>query len=228
MRMIAACNVAISIACSILHVSAIHASEHVLNQRYCEIILSKSKMHLQVLNTWGLNNCPASLWNALSEDSLKRETGSFFVHMRGPQYFVMDSIELASSIHTETRTIGDLPLRAIAWVEVQPSDIIHGNNPYHEHKIHRHITYTYAANQTIFELIDPTGRVFVMQSYSMQHKKQNFDGLSKLNTCLNLPRNWQFKSGVLKSSQRLVGGSNSIVLHDDYLNTYQLAPHDLL
>ncbi len=228
MRTIYRWVVSACITCLLQQASLGYSMQTVRNQRYCEVILSQSKMNLQVLNTWGLNDCPASLWDVLGTSNLKHETGSLFVYLRGPQYYVMDAISHTDFTETTTRTIGALPMREIAWVEIHPIDIIHGTSPYHEHIIHRQLNYTYAANLPVFELIDPHGNVYVMQSYSVQNKNQTLAELSSLNTRLRLPKHWQFKSGVLTSSKKLVGGHRTIVLHDEYLNAYQLAPNDFL
>jgi hypothetical protein len=53
--------------------------EGVRNARYCEIIpIVRDRFHLvaTVYNTLGLNDCPADVWAAITEDSMKKPFGA--------------------------------------------------------------------------------------------------------------------------------------------------------
>jgi hypothetical protein len=62
----------------------------VRNARYCEIIpIARDGLHLEatVYNTLGLNDCPASVWNGITEDAMKKRFGGVTVLMNGPRFF---------------------------------------------------------------------------------------------------------------------------------------------
>ena len=69
--------------------------EGVRDARYCEIIpIVRDRLHLEatVYNTLGLNDCPASVWDSITEEAMKQRFGAITVLLNGPRYFLMDSI----------------------------------------------------------------------------------------------------------------------------------------
>ncbi len=53
--------------------------EGVRNARYCEIIpIVRDGLHLTatVYNTLGLNDCPAQIWDSITEDTMKQRFGA--------------------------------------------------------------------------------------------------------------------------------------------------------
>ena len=104
------------------------------------------------------------------------------------------------------------------------------SNPhYHEWRVERKTHWIYEANKPVYELIDPEGHVFVMQSYSNQKNHQTEASLASLGSKLSLPAGWKFKTGVLTKQETLPAVNGvAVVVQDESLNTYQLAPHDFL
>lgn len=89
--------------------------------------------------------------------------------------------------------------------------------------------WIYDAGKPVYELIDPKGNVFVMQSYSVQKEPQTEQSLTQLGSKLKLPTQWRFKTGILKKAGTVQAIDNmAVVVQDDFLNTYQKATHDLL
>ncbi len=59
-----------------------HTIEGVRNARYCEIIpVVRSGLHLvaTVYNTLGLNDCPAAIWDKITEAEMKKRFGAIKV-----------------------------------------------------------------------------------------------------------------------------------------------------
>lgn len=103
------------------------------------------------------------------------------------------------------------------------------NKPYQSHVVHRKTTWVYQADKPVFELIDPNGQVFVMQSYSVQKYPQTMNTLTQLGAKLQLPKGWKFKTGVLNKPETIEAVNNkAVVVQDNFLNTYQKASHDFL
>jgi hypothetical protein len=76
----------------------------------------------------------------------------------------------------------------------------------------------------VYELVDPTGRVFVMQSYSQQRDAALEEaGLASLAGRLTPPAGWSYRARILDSTLRVEGPSiEATVLQDDLANTYSL------
>src|SRR5512143_2056432 len=90
----------------------------VRNARYCEIIpIVREGLHLKatVYNTLGLNDCPASAWNAITEDAMRKRFGAVTVLMNGPRFFLMDQITTKSG---ETIEVDGLQLTGRATIDI--------------------------------------------------------------------------------------------------------------
>ncbi|HAT5921011.1 TPA: hypothetical protein JAG59_002840 [Legionella pneumophila] len=197
-------------------------------KRYCEIILAKTISSYAVYNTWGLNDCPEQLWSKVSISAVKKETGSSFVHLNGPRYWVIDGFKNTSLINPAIKTISGIPMREAGILHLSLMDLFK-NKPYQSHVVDRKTTWVYQADKPVFELIDPNGQVFVMQSYSVQKYPQTMNTLTQLGAKLQLPKGWKFKTGVLNKPETIEAVNNkAVVVQDNFLNTYQKASHDFL
>lgn len=197
-------------------------------KRYCEIILTKTISSYAVYNTWGLNDCPEQLWSKVSISAVKKETGSSFVHLNGPRYWVIDGFKNTSLINPAIKTISGIPMREAGILHLSLMDLFK-NKPYQSHVVDRKTTWVYQADKPVFELIDPNGQVFVMQSYSVQKYPQTMDNLKQLGDKLQLPKGWKFKTGVLNKLETIEAVNNkAVVVQDNFLNTYQKASYDFL
>lgn len=198
------------------------------NKRYCEIILSKSLDTYAVYNTWGLNDCPEASWQKVTVDSVKKETNAERVHLNGPRYWVIDGFSQTALVNPTIKTISGIQMREAGVLKLSLLDLIK-NKPYSPHQVDRKTTWIYQAGKPVYELIDPDGKTYVMQSYSEQKQAQTIEDLEQLATKLNLPADWKFKTGLLAKEETLVAvDEKAIVIQDNFLNTYQLAEHDFL
>lgn len=197
--------------------------------RYCEIIIGKKLTTYLVYNTWGLNDCPENQWKTLSVSQLKKETGSSFIHLNGPRYWVFDGLKNTHLINPDVKTFNGITMREAGVLYISLSDLFSFEHPYQKHKVQRQTTWIYQAGKPVYELIDSQSNVFVMQSYSAQKMTQNENSLSQLGAKLNLPKGWKFKTGILKKEETIQAINQlAIVVQDDFLNTYQQSTHDFL
>ncbi|ARB92053.1 hypothetical protein [Legionella longbeachae] len=202
---------------------------HLRGQRYCEILIEKSRTDFAVYNTIGLNNCPERMWDKITPAVVKSETGSSFVHLNGPRYWVIDGLKNSDLVNPEVKTFDGLKMREAGILHISFWDLFRTGASYKQLQVARHTTWVYDAGKPVYELIDPKGNVYVMQSYSVQKTPQTEQSLAQLGTKLKLPKKWQFKTGVLKKTGTVPAINNmAIVIQDDFLNTYQKASHDLL
>lgn len=198
-------------------------------QRYCELIVSKSIPTFAVYNTIGLNDCPAKFWNKITNSDVKKATGSSFVHLNGPRYWIIDGFVHSNLISKTLTNVNGLNFREAGVLHLSMRDLLKPNRPYQSRNVHRHTTWVYEAGKPVYELVAPNGDVYVMQSYSVQKTNQTQASLAKLASKLHLPAGWSFKTGLLNKTTNIKAINNeAIVVQDDFLNTYQKATHDLL
>lgn len=212
-------------------VFSIHAADKLgmRNGRYCEIILSNSFTQYKVYNTWGLNTCPEDKWRTITTSNVEKETQFAHVRLNGPRYWVIDGFKHTRLINPQIKVIGGISMREAGVLHLSLKDLLSANRPYQTHVVNRKTTWIYQANKPVYELIDPKGHVYVMQSYSIEKQAQTIDSLSQLGTTLKLPRGWHFKTGKLNKTKNLVvEKEHAIVIQDNFMNTYTLAPQDLL
>ena len=75
-----------------------HMIEGVRNVRYCELIpvvRRGFRLSATVYNTLGLNDCPAEVWDKITEAAMKTRFGAIEVVLNGPRHFAMDTIMTA-------------------------------------------------------------------------------------------------------------------------------------
>ena len=203
--------------------------EDVRGLRYCEIIFSQSKLKFAVYSTIKLNDCPEALWKTISASEVKKEIGSYFVYLNGPRYFVIDGMKDSKLVSPTKRSFGGLDMREAGIVHLSLWDLVMGARPYREHRVDRETTWVYKAGRPVYELIDPKGQVFVMQSYSLEKEPLTASSLAGLGAKLTVPTGWTYKVGVLKKNVYLKAVDKvAIVIQDNLLNTYQLAQNDFL
>ena len=112
--------------------------EGVRNARYCEIIpIVRDGLHLvaTVYNTLGRNDCPAQVWDGITEDAMKRRFGAVTVLLNGPRFFLMDSITASGPTKTgEQIEAGGLSLTERATIDVGLLDLLHPVLPRADHQ----------------------------------------------------------------------------------------------
>lgn len=192
--------------------------------RYCEIlaVISEGSFRADVYGTQGLSECPASQWEALDPRAIQEELGALAILMNGPRYWLIDGLTSFSEIG-ESRFFGELEMRKIASVELAPGDI--SQEPYTERSVVRDTEFTFAAGSEIYELTEPTGKVYVMQSYAqIVDEMLTAADLPTLGDSLQLPEGWSYRARVLDEGLVVVDdGGIAVVVQDELQNTYQLA-----
>ena len=198
-------------------------------KRYCELIVAKNRWTVFVYNSFGLNECPAKVWNKISIEGVTKETNASWVKLNGPRYWVIDGVTNSSMLKQEPKILGGMAMREAGVLHLGLPELIKGAKPYLTHTVHRHTNWVFHANSRVYELINPKGEVYVMQSYSVQKVAQTERSLQELGSQLTLPAGWHFKTGLLKTTKNLPAiNDKAIVIQDNFSNTYQLASNDLL
>ena len=201
-----------------------HSIEGVRNARYCEIIpVVRSGFHLvaTVYNTLGLNDCPAAVWDKITEAEMKKRFGAIKVLLNGPRHFVMDKIEAGGgTAEGETIEAGGLKLTERASIDLDLFGM--RSQPYRERTIDRDTRYVFEADKPVFLLVSPDGKRYAMQAYAqMIEKGLSYDDLPGLGARLKLPPDWRYESVVPATDLVLGAHGAAIIVQDDLEDTYQ-------
>lgn len=213
--------------CSVSAVPGLAAERtNLRGQRYGEVLLGKGGLvtpkELDVYNTIGLNDCPQELWQKLDPEKIKAETDSKMVKLNGPRYWTIDGFTATALINPEVKEFGGIKMRHAGTLELSLADKLTMGTPYAVHKVDRKTVWVFDAGKPVFQLIDPDGSVYFMQSFSVQKKEQTMDSLAALGTKLQLPKGWQFRTVTLTKPFELKAENDvAFVVQDDFNNTYQ-------
>src|SRR5262245_503015 len=129
------------------------------DRRYCEVFVVRRtglKLEADVYNTLGLNDCPQAQWAAIDPAKLKNERDAFTI--------VMDGIVIERRAQSPADFQG-LMMNLVGVLHIPWRDLA-DRRPYTEHTVSRRTRFTFDAGEPVYELISPSGDVYVMQSYS--------------------------------------------------------------
>jgi hypothetical protein len=159
----------------------------------------------------------------LTEDEVNQEYGSQSAELNGPRHWVLDPIEGSGSSATgESFTFGgiDTLLRGVLTTPANQPTV--GNQFYVPNEVQRETVFHYDAGKPIFELIDPSGNVYVMQSYAqIADPTLTIKQLPQLDSKLTLPTGWSYSSETLTEDLALNSNGVAHVVNDNLYNSYQ-------
>jgi hypothetical protein len=201
--------------------------------RYCEVFLIGGNpitkdLQAAFYNTTDLNNsanpldtCPATIWDKLDAEALKKQYDVLGVFKNGPRGWAMDWIELPTGT---VKTFDDLQARWMGQVQL-PKDVdLHkkGSSAYKPTVVARKSEMTFQKGKPVFIIDDADGMPWVMQAFSqIVDPNLTYEDLQTLDKKLNLPAGWKYRTKVLDQDLTIkaVNGHARIV-QDDLENTY--------
>ncbi|MGB0962840.1 MAG: hypothetical protein ACPGVY_09120 [Mycobacterium sp.] len=197
-------------------------------KRYGEVLLvgagagSGNGPQAIVYNTFGLSDCPADLWSKLDPNAMAKDHGAAAALLNGPRYWLMDSIEKDTAAQPEVATFGGIAMIRQATVGLASMDPA----PYRPNTVARNAVFVFDSGEPIFELLDPDGRHWVMQSWGrLVDPTLAYGDLAHLANRLSLPEGWSYRARVLDEDFRIDTSTRAAqVLQDDMANSYSLAP----
>lgn len=195
---------------------------NVHDSRYCEILLvapGEGAVVAEVYATLGTNDCPAEQWEAIDLAAIGAERGAVATR-NGPRHWLADRVTKADAAG-EATTFGDLQFRLAATLLIEPGA---DQLPLQERAVERSTRFTFDAGTEVYELTDPDGRVFVMQSYSLEvDPALSLADLAGLGDRIALPEGWSFAARTLEEDLVVTDIDGiATVIQDDLSNTYQL------
>lgn len=199
------------------------AQRDVFGERYGEILLVRMAdggPEATVYNTFPLNDCPADLWDALDADAIAEENGAAAALLNGPRYWLMSEIGKQAGAPQPTRTFGGIEMIEQATVALSSNN----PQPYSVNNVDRKAVFTFGAGRPVFELVDPQGQRWVMQTWSqVVDKNLTLEDLPGLAARLHLPAGWRYETRTLTAP--LVVDTRETVAHvtqDELTNSYSL------
>jgi hypothetical protein len=195
----------------------------IAGERYGEVLLvtpGEAGPQATVYNSFPLNDCPAELWSALDPQAIAAENGAATALLNGPRYWLMNAIEKQPKGPQITKTFGGIEMIQQAMVLLSSMNPA----PYTVNKVSRNTVFVFNAGEEVYELIDPRGRRWVMQTWS-QVVDPNLSraDLRGLASRLELPEGWNYQPRALTSELRVDTTTESAqVLQDNLTNSYSL------
>lgn len=192
-------------------------------KRYGEVLLvgvGPDGPQATVYNTYPLNDCPSELWSRLDAEALARQHGVAAALLNGPRYWLMDRIDKDMSGGREIATFGGIDMikqATVALTSMNPA-------PYLPNTVSRHAAFVFDSGEPVFELTDPDGRSWTMQTWSqVADPTLAYEDLAGLASRLRLPDGWSYRARVLERELRIdTSSEDAQVLQDDLTNSYSL------
>ena len=193
--------------------------------RYGEMLLVKSGeegLFAEVYNTYTLNDCPEELWVKLDPEAIARSEGALAAVPNGPRYWLVDSIEKTRPEVPEVRDFGGILMTRAAVLNLGGTTI--DPSPYRGRRVARTALFAFDADCTVYELVDPDGAVYVMQSWCTAVDPGLVESdLMDLGKRLELPDGWAYQSRRLSEPLRInTTDKEAVVLQDELRNSYSL------
>lgn len=203
---------------------------------YCEVIpdtVSGGTTTEHVFNTLGFNACPSGKWKTITEDDVVDAYNAAYggkamsATLNGRRHWVMDTIKSdgGTTSSPDTLTVNGIEFGLKGLLQVPAGSATIGTDAYVVNTVQRNTTYVFKAGRKLFELVDPKGRVYVMQSYSTQFcPKQTLKDLPKIGPKLQLPKGWLYRSRTAEQDLTLTAAGATQIVNDYCRNTYQINP----
>ena len=193
--------------------------------RYGEVLamfLRDTGLEAEVYGTQMLNDCPQELWETLDADAIAKDMGAVFVKLNGPRYWLLDGLgSKVAVVDPVFRDFNGIQMRRIATIPLG-ADFAAG--AYVVRNVNRGAVFFFDAGKTVYELVDPDGRAFVMQARCVGvDSNMSEASLVNLGERLALPEGWSYRTRVLET-ELVVDTSATLatVVQDEFENTYTL------
>jgi len=178
--------------------------------------------YAEVYGTQMLNDCPQHLWEKLDAAAIAKEMGAVFVKLNGPRRWVLDGLGTkVAPVEPVLKDFGGIQFRRIATIALGDKP---GVGPYVENKINRGAVFFFDAGKDVYELVDPSGKAYVMQALCMGVDPTMSEAtLPSLGERLKMPSGWSYRVRKL-DAELVVDTTQSLatVLQDEFENSYTL------
>ena len=216
-----------------------------LNYQYCETIIqvptAPSGQTQPVFNTTGYDDCPN--YSALvPQDVVDSYNSTFYpgnpyglpsgatsLIVNWPRNWVYDkAVEGIPPGTTQYLNLDvpepNVPVTTFGFVGFNTGSSL--GAPYVQSFVVRDATWTYYTNSLIYKLLDPSGNVYVMQSYArFENSNLTLNDLKNatyMTSLMGMPPGWSYSVEVLTQPFDNVSTGNAIVIQDKLANSYMM------
>ena len=141
----------------------------------------------------------------------------------GPRYWLVDAIEKSGPATPDVHDFGGILMTRAAILNLGTAGF--DPSPYNERRVARTAMFLFAAGSTVYELTNPEGAVYVMQSWctSVDGALTESD-LPTLGERIAVPAGWAYLSRRLDEPlQVMTATDDAVVLQDELKTSYCLA-----
>lgn len=203
---------------------------------YCEVIpdtVSGDTVTEHIFNTLPYGPCSPQQFETITEqdiiDAYNAAYGanSTSATINGPRHWVLDTLTATGGVSDsgQTLTVNGIEFGLVGQLQIPVGQPPVGTDKYVPNTVQRDTIYEFKAGRQVFELTDPSGNVWVMQSYSQQiDPSLSLARLPYIGPEIGLPEGWSYAARTLTEDLTLTASGSTQVVNDGYENTYQINP----
>lgn len=203
---------------------------------YCEIIpdtVADDTLTEHIFNTLPFGPCLTDEFASVTEQDIvdaynaAYDASSTSATVNGVRHWVLDTITSTGGVtsSTDTLTVDGIKFGLVGQLQTPVGDPTIGSQPYVVNTVQRNTIYTFKKGLHVFELTDPSGNVYVMQSYSQQvDPSLTLRTLPDIGPTNQLPEGWSYAARRLTEDLTLTASGSTHIVNDSYRNTYQINP----
>ncbi len=140
--------------------------------------------------------------------------------MNLPRHFVMDSVVESGASTNDILWVGDTEYGSVANLTTSAPPV------YVVTTVERNSTWTYKKGTLVYELTDPLGNTYDMQSYTtLVDPSLTLRKLPYIGPKDQLPAGWKYKARRLKAELNLTATGSTQIVNDYFRNTFQINPN---
>jgi hypothetical protein len=203
---------------------------------YCEVIpdtVADDTTTEHVFNTLPYGPCiPKQFAEVTEQDIIDAYNEAYGADatsatVNGPRHWVLDTLTSTGGVTAsgDELTVDGIKFGLVGQLQTPVGQPTIGTDPYVVNTVQRNTIYLFKAGRQVFELTDPSGNVYVMQSYSQQVEPSlSLRTLADIGPDLQLPEGWSYAARTLDEDLTLTASGSTQIVNDYYKNTYQIDP----
>jgi haloalkane dehalogenase len=216
-----------------------------LNYQYCETVIQVPTAPLgqtqPVFNTTGYDNC-ANYSALVPQDIVNSYNSTFYpgnpyglpsgatsLIVNWPRNWVYDqAVEAIPPGTTQYLNLDvpepNVPVTTFGFVGFNTGTSL--GAPYVQSFVVRDATWTYYPNSLIYKLLDPSGNIYVMQSYARFENPSltlsDLKNAAYMSSLIDMPPGWSYSVEVLTQQFDNVSTGNAVIVNDKLANSYMM------
>jgi hypothetical protein len=203
---------------------------------YCEVIpdtVAGDTVTEHVFNTLPYGPCPTEKFPSVTEQDILDAYNAAYgasstsATINGPRHWVLDTLTPTGGVTSsgDELTVDGIKFGLVAELQVPVGQPTIGTDAYEVNTVQRNTIYLFKQGRQVFELTDPSGNVYVMQSYSQQiDPSLSLTTLADIGPGNQLPEGWSYAARTLTEDLTLTADGSTQIVNDYYRNTYQINP----